>query len=606
MKKTLLVLFAVLGLIGAGVYATREPRIDGSSRGAFEESMSTFRETLPDDRQGSFSRSIKDAFVGVTLENRELSSRVTLFELTSGKGKAAATQFMEKVCNRVDGMTLEEFRSFAAKSRKKKRELTNGTSQHASVMDVSWLVRVAFPAAQQVKLEPHEFVFRNRSLLIDLPPGAKVVEDQIHLPTGEAARLRDSLQTIDEPNARRWGMNRGELTAIAYVDDLVRIEKHDGGTSDLYKTRLNLALSEYTEFGADLGDGDDDKYGAEPIGIEPTMLLVHVLKTLRPAEPEPQEPIALLNALRIAYEPQDATSSDEVERLSFDENAAQLRVLAQFPRVQDIHIGYSRGDWKARLGEADPLRHCEQLRSLSVSPELDSRDVNAVFQHSELENLELSVSDLAGKEFFDNFTKLKHLERVRLQVRGESWPFLGSLTACKKLKVVDLALWTYGTGNFQFLGELPNLKELAIRDRIPTTLFQLVPQLQKLESLTVVTHEIPNDFIRRLRKNTALKRLSIRVGEYQVAAEDLEGLKELPLESLELGPVLSGNADQTADLHLKSISKIKSLKSLKLSLEPVTDVGLEHLRGMPNLETARVAREDIDLETLRASDSDVK
>lgn len=96
------------------------------------------------------------------------------------------------------------------------------------------------------------------------------------------------------------------------------------------------------------------------------------------------------------------------------------------------------------------------------------------------------------------------------------------------------------------------------------------------------------------------------MGEYQVAAEDLEGLKELPLESLELGPVLSGNADQTADLHLKSISKIKSLKSLKLSLEPVTDVGLEHLRGMPNLETARVAREDIDLETLRASDSDVK
>ncbi len=611
MNKVLLgLLLVVLVAVGFFAYATQPLRIDGSSAETLEQSIQAMCDSLPENERAAFVRDKEDALADVSLADRGLVSSVA----ATGVSEADALR------ERVDGMTIDEFRAFAAERRRNKKqrrdqwdrmvtehqrktERSESTDSRPDEADMRWPDQASLLAvAPDVELKTNELEFNGRQFLIDLPSDATVedtiLDQQIRLATGEAASLSTWLVDLVK-DANEIDKQNGVLV---FVDENLHItQERDLTTGELqptYRTWIQLKLSKYTHIGSVLGEGGGLMSMPRNIKLEPTLTLIRCLKTLRPKEEEPAEPLALAKALGIRYQPPNADSADSVTELKFpsNPNAATFRAISLFPHVRTMEFEIPSSGLTCNDEEPNPLEQCDSLSSLHLSGQLEKEaGINAVFSNSRLKELKLELETYSDTTWRSRLGDLKGLERLTLKISQDAVSELKELSKCQQLQFLRLVVRgddPEAAMDLGFVRQLSSLREVELERNVPLSLLEAVIGLPGLERLVLAPESISEKELRLFHASKALNQLSLVVNG-EIAPDEFKSLVHLPLKYLKLRSM--GSFDQPmgssnkvgaiGDEHLKQVTQIQSIEQLELDMERLTVAGLEHLRQLPNLKT---------------------
>ena len=582
-------LLAIGAMISWGIYSRTPARVDGSSVEALEKSMDSIQDSLPEEERAEFRKDVQDALAGVGFDHPKLLTKVMLASLKPEAAVKAKALLMEKLANRVDGMTLKEFRAFAAEGRKRKREVFDRA--HGSSLatrqpepDPPPLIKFMWDSEEDLlgsvpkpKVETHEIKYGNNVFLVDLPVGTTIKDGympRIILPTGELAELTAGPFNTDQLkifNGRRAKSDPQDT--IVFSNSTIHIEQRnpekEKASERPFSAKMNVVLGPYRCFGVEFESGGYPK----GMTLEPLVQLVAGLKTARLKSPDPEDPIALLDALDIEHEPAGATKPSEVRRLKFPPNStfAILQIAEKFKDIETLIVDSDRMSYMG-MDEARPLRSCQRLKRLRYSPGATGYSVDSILQHPELVELELSMaSNDISDEGFRQLGELKYLEHLTLEVDGTKTQLLDTLANCTKLRHLSLETSFCDTPvrSVDFLSDLKELTELKLHGEFDATVLGSVAGLSHIESFEVSVGKLTGQSVQPLTNNTALKKLTLEAQTIKFVPGDLLALSAIPLEELVISQ--PGVRDRPSiEIPIQDLAKVKTLKSIGLYRDNLT------------------------------------
>jgi Leucine-rich repeat (LRR) protein len=245
---------------------------------------------------------------------------------------------------------------------------------------------------------------------------------------------------------------------------------------------------------------------------------------------------------------------------------AGLRLLKILPNLQTLSLGKTRVTGKG----LKHLRGLIRLRTLNLR---ETGVTDAGLAHlaglTKLESLDLSGTGVTvkGLKHLKGWTNLKALSLADKQVNDD---MLAALVRAGRLHLLSQA----GSGNRQRPGRDEDITSLSLsRSAVTDAGLVHVEGLTGLQRLYLSGAQATREGLKHLKELTRLQMLSLPSS--QLNDEVLAALAQA--DKLQ---TLSGASDGKGGRPTKAAD----IASLSLSNTPMTDAGLEHLKGLTNLE----------------------
>lgn len=637
MKKALRLCLLVAILASASgmwYYTTRPLTFDGSSEENFQVSLKLIQDSLEEHEQLQFQRDMNSVEMLLTAEDPELLGAMALARFQPDGAATIKAKLADAERKRLDGKTLEDFRQLAGQGRAKGQESfgvssdgefynaprTTSPKQAKPRESPMWAsIDELLAAGPKTEVVTHEIHADGIDYLIDAPEDATIIGPYVGisfrllLASGEEAYIRPG--SWDIPHIRRMNYRmiyEGQDT-IVFSDDSVFIEKmHTRKRQDKhpYAAKLNIMAGKWRELHATIQTQNESTFSTdESVRLEPALLLIRCARTLRLAEPDPEDPVDLLDALGITYAPDSAFEADEIRELQFagDATTAQFRVVELFPDLQAVVIpGGDLSD--TDRDELAPLRDRPGLKKFKLEAYLRESSLETVFSQSALEELDLKITTgNADATWFRRFTELKELRHLTLEVTGKHATYLNALVSCRKLERLHIKLQGYEiedvTGGFEFLQDLPALRELSMEGSFDSkALLKSIGTMPALESLRLSLSTTDGVTLKHLAEIQTLKTVSLNLKYSTIAFDDFASLAGGTIERLKIRSWESSDDEPAAvtDETLTSLAQVTSLQEIELESPTVTVEGLTALTENQNLkamilhESDALTSDDID------------
>jgi internalin A len=312
----------------------------------------------------------------------------------------------------------------------------------------------------------------------------------------------------------------------------------------------------------------------------------------------------LHNITRVHLETSYRLADDDIDRL--------WNALADLPNLTHLEASGP----VTRPGAILHLRHARRLQALSLRwATIADDDLAVLAQLPQLQELNLNetpVSDAA----FEHVGRIRNLRAIELHhtlVTDDGLRQIAKLSRLQRLRLSGTKIGNEGVAHLRRLNQLSdlNLEHTNITD----SGLEHVAAIPRLHRLDLSLNTLSRNGLMILAQRSQLK--SLRLEGTTAGPDALAAITKLPaLEELQIaGPIMSGDLSALADcaklrvLHsslmwaessslaqrLKLPQSLQEISGVKLS-----DVVIEELAALPNLEVVHVLRSTLDPEQVAA------
>lgn len=252
-------------------------------------------------------------------------------------------------------------------------------------------------------------------------------------------------------------------------------------------------------------------------------------------------------------------------------------LLAQ--KIENHPWRFSKEEYFKHLQECG---HLIKNLHLSLSFDPDDEDLNKIILACpNLEKLTISNCLKLSNLGLSNFSKLKHLQSLRLQGENFDNDTLKIITSLQTLK--SLILLETSVDNIEKIGDLKNLLSLKIHSNFTGKGIEKLENLKKLKHLDFNhCNAVTNENWKKLGILENLESLSL-MGTQFCDLKILDNFMNLNHLDLSFNPNVKAE-------NIKGIAGLKKLKHLNLqSCQNITDKDLEEIDLLDKLETLKIS-----------------
>jgi Leucine-rich repeat (LRR) protein len=268
--------------------------------------------------------------------------------------------------------------------------------------------------------------------------------------------------------------------------------------------------------------------------------------------------------------------------------------IAHLTGIKDLHLKWSHVSTKG----LQFIKDFHSLEYLYLPKRIDDTTMIFISQLKSLKGLYFSGTGQVTDEGLAALQHLPNLEEITFEGEGKiTSASLRHLSKIPSLKKLSFFCNTVSDKDFIYLRDMPQLKTLMLQHtNITDSGLQFLSNLQKLEDLDLYDTDVTDAGIPHLVKLKSLRRLEFKK-HWQSKKEPITEKAAPFLAQIPTLEYLEFESLAVTDYALSELSKLPNLKTLCAiygrSGESVTNIGLQHLSKIKSLESLSINTEKV-------------